>query len=147
MKNEFGNDMWEVSCKVLLFNPERTRVAILRYGDGQFGLPGGHIEHGEELKEAARREVLEETGIRYDGDLEQVGFFWHKKVEKEWGRWKIILMFSGEIKEDITFVVQAENDEDVVNCEWVKIEDIKKEKYNLGRYKNMILKAVGKEGR
>ncbi|NQU82420.1 MAG: NUDIX domain-containing protein [Parcubacteria group bacterium] len=33
------------------------------YGDGSWGLPGGHLEYKEEMKEATRRELKEETGL------------------------------------------------------------------------------------
>jgi 8-oxo-dGTP pyrophosphatase MutT (NUDIX family) len=39
-----------------------------------WGLPGGHIEPGEDPDTAARREVWEETGLRLAGPL---ALFWH----------------------------------------------------------------------
>ncbi len=51
-----------VGTGVLLI--KRNQVLLQRRKDnGLWGLPGGSLEPGESLEEAARREVLEETGL------------------------------------------------------------------------------------
>jgi len=40
---------------------------------GKWGMPGGHMEPGEQPEQAARRELLEETGLQVDGPL---ALFW-----------------------------------------------------------------------
>jgi len=49
---------------------EGNRVLFVQEADprcyGRWNLPGGHLEHGETLQQAARREVLEETGLRVE---------------------------------------------------------------------------------
>ena len=42
---------------------------------GQWFLPGGAVDPGEGPEEAARRELLEESGLEIDGELELVGAY------------------------------------------------------------------------
>jgi ADP-ribose pyrophosphatase YjhB (NUDIX family) len=47
-----------------------NQVLLLRRKDnGLWGIPGGSLEPGESLEEAARREVLEEVGLEITGSL------------------------------------------------------------------------------
>src|SRR4030042_2933010 len=39
---------------------------LAAHGQGYYAAPGGHIEFGESLAEAARREVLEECGLEIE---------------------------------------------------------------------------------
>lgn len=53
---------------------ERDRVVLVKRGQaplqGQWSIPGGMLEVGETLREAAVREVLEETGLQVEvGEL------------------------------------------------------------------------------
>lgn len=45
--------------------PEAPELLLMQRSDnGHWGLPGGYVEPGESVVEAARREILEETGYR-----------------------------------------------------------------------------------
>lgn len=52
----------------------QLRDANAPVSPNQWGLPGGHIEPGEDPEAAARREVWEETGLRLTDPL---ALFWH----------------------------------------------------------------------
>jgi Ser/Thr protein kinase RdoA (MazF antagonist)/ADP-ribose pyrophosphatase YjhB (NUDIX family) len=48
---------------------------LLGFEHGRHSLPKGHVDEGESLKEAARREVLEETGVKELTQLKELGSF------------------------------------------------------------------------
>jgi 8-oxo-dGTP diphosphatase len=61
----------KVGVGVWAFNEEGQicllkRISSKDHGDGCWSLPGGHVEIGEDPKESAVREVLEETGLDVD---------------------------------------------------------------------------------
>ncbi|HJN85345.1 NUDIX domain-containing protein [Candidatus Uhrbacteria bacterium] len=41
-----------------------VHVAFVRDSVGKMTFPKGHVEHGESIEKTARREILEETGLR-----------------------------------------------------------------------------------
>ncbi len=55
------------AVSALILNKSKSRVVLVRRGAspgrGLWSLPGGAIEVGEDLEEAVKREVLEETGL------------------------------------------------------------------------------------
>jgi 8-oxo-dGTP diphosphatase len=78
-------------------------VLLIQRGKGTFtglwSLPGGHVEPGERAREAARREVLEETGVEADieGVLDVHDIVVHGRdgvlaahyvISVYWGRWR-----------------------------------------------------------
>jgi 8-oxo-dGTP pyrophosphatase MutT (NUDIX family) len=60
------------SARAVVF--KGSRVVVVRQTDGERHIrPGGRLEPGETVEQAARREVLEETGWEL-GDLKPLGF-------------------------------------------------------------------------
>lgn len=52
-----------VSAVVWQDQPGGAFLLMQRSDNGQWGLPGGYVEKGESVGEAAQREVFEETGV------------------------------------------------------------------------------------
>lgn len=64
---------------------------------GQWALPGGFVDQGEDLVDAARRELLEETCLKV-GELAQVGAF--GKPGRDPRGHTISIAYKGRIKDD-----------------------------------------------
>ena len=57
-------DYPEVTVGALVFNPEgKVFLMTSPKWQGQYSLPGGHIEMGENIEDAIKREVKEETSL------------------------------------------------------------------------------------
>ncbi len=89
---ESGNDcrffsLYEKSCGAIVFTDDggERKYLMIRMNLGHCGLPKGHVEKFETEKEAAIREVLEETGVHItllDGFRETVEYPISAKTRK-----------------------------------------------------------------
>ncbi len=55
-----------VGCLILRGGQVLLMKRANRHGVGTWSTPGGHLDHGESPTECARREVLEEVGLKLD---------------------------------------------------------------------------------
>ena len=83
--------------------------------EGLWSLPGGRLEHGESLVEAAAREVLEETGLEVRvsdllGVYEAVGDIHY-----------VVLDYIGEV---LDAAAEPRAGEDAAEARWVPLEEI-----------------------
>lgn len=101
---------------------------------GQCNFPAGHLEENETIKEAAIREVFEETvcKVKLTGVLPVIHEF--DKNENA-----IMVRFVAKIEEEnIRF-----NKNEILDVKWIHIEDIKNMKEDELRGYNMNLKFLG----
>ena len=84
---------------------------------GQWYLPGGMVEHGELPEEGARRELLEESGLEIDGELEIIGCY----PMRVYGYDTLQVSYRGKVAEGVEAVISHEHD----GLRWVKASDMR----------------------
>lgn len=75
----------KISITALLILLKEDKILLTRryntgYEDGKYSLPGGHVEKGEEIRDAAIREAYEELGIEIDKDDVKIEHVFDRKV-------------------------------------------------------------------
>lgn len=106
----------KVSVTALLLLTKDNEILLTRryntgYEDGKYSLPGGHVEKGEEVREAAVREAYEELDI---------------KIKKE--DLEVVKVFDRKVKDDayVDFILKCNNWEgSIQNKEKDKCDELK----------------------
>ncbi|MEX0940291.1 MAG: NUDIX domain-containing protein [Candidatus Babeliales bacterium] len=94
----------EFSAGLIVFfqQPDKDReYLLLHYQSGHWDFPKGHIENDESKKEAAKRELKEETNLEahiIDGFEESLSYFHHLPKTNELA-FKVVCFFVGVVKE------------------------------------------------
>lgn len=92
-------------------------VLLIRRGNdpfaGSWALPGGFVDQGERIEDAARRELAEETGVRFSGPLHQVGAFGDPGRDPR--GWTVSVAWLGDVGEQ---PVSAQGGDDAASAEW-----------------------------
>lgn len=75
---EYPRPMLTVDLVVLGAVEERTSILLVQRAhppfEGRWALPGGFVDEGERVRDAAPRELLEETGLRTE-EIELLGIY------------------------------------------------------------------------
>lgn len=97
-----------VTADCVVFDADNRLLVIKRGKEpfkGKYALPGGHIDPGETLEEAARRELLEETGVEIK-NLILLGVY--SKIGRDPRAETITVAYTGDLPEGA--VIQAGDD-------------------------------------
>jgi len=63
----YVDSLYRISLKCFIINPEGKVLVVRETGRGSWDLPGGGIDHGEDIRSAIARELEEE--LDYTGDF------------------------------------------------------------------------------
>lgn len=126
----------EPAVSAIIFNPDNKILLCKSHKwSNKYVIPGGHIELGEKMEQALKREILEETGLEiYDIKLISLkdSIYNNSFHEK-----KHYIFIDYICKTDSYHVVL--NDE-AQEYEWVDLEDI--DKYELGGFLKQLFEEL-----
>jgi nucleoside triphosphatase len=129
----------EPTVSAIIFNPEGKILLCKshKWGD-KYVIPGGHIELGEKMEEALKREILEETGLNiYDIKLISLKESIYSDTFQEKKHFIFIDYICKTTSRNVSLNDEAEE------YQWVDIEEI--ENYNLGGFtKELLMKLRNK---
>lgn len=129
----------EPTVGAVIFNPEgKVLLCKSHKWNDQYVIPGGHIELGEKMEDALRREILEETGLNiYDIKLISLKESVYSDTFHEK---KHFIFIDYRCKTDSSNV-QLNDEAD--SYKWVNLEEI--ENYDLGGFVKELLIKIKNE--
>jgi 8-oxo-dGTP pyrophosphatase MutT (NUDIX family) len=105
-----------VIAGAFVFDKDNRLLLQQRSDTGEWGLPGGFMELGENVQDTARREVFEETGLNL-GKLELFGIYSGSKYDKTFanGDQVSLVQIIFSIRDYTGLLIEA-NEESLSNC-------------------------------
>ncbi len=130
----------ELTVSAVIFNRnDQILLCKSHKWDNKFIIPGGHVEYGEKLEEALKREILEETGIEIHS-IKPIGLkecFYNNKYYKN----RHFLFMDYICRTETTEVILNEEAEEFA---WVSLSDL--HKYELGGFTESLLNKLKTNG-
>jgi 8-oxo-dGTP diphosphatase len=119
----YPRPMLTADVVVLAGAAEDARILLIQRGNppfaGSWALPGGFVEEGEQVAEAAPRELAEETGMRLDsGALELLGVY--DTPGRDPRGWTVSVVYIARVPGEST-VAGAD---DAGDARWFSVEEL-----------------------
>lgn len=117
-----------LSCDTVVFmGPKDARkVLLVKRGNEPFAdswaLPGGFVDEGERPVDAARRELVEETGLIWEGEMTPVGAFGDPGRDPR--GWNVSAVFTADAGLQTPLVVGGD---DAAEARWWFVDDLPSE--------------------
>jgi len=114
-----------LTVDIVIFTLRETRLQVLliERGDdpfrGRWALPGGFVQQGESLEEAAQRELEEETGL-HEAYLEQL--YTYGAPDRDPRGWIVTVAYFALIPADAPF--RREGGSDAVQARWHPLDEL-----------------------
>lgn len=120
------DEVSRLTADVVAIAPDETgrdHVLLIRRGwepfEGYWALPGGHVDTDEHTRDAAVRELAEETGVSvHEGDLIELGA-WHAPGRDPRGRYVTVAY-----RVSVWTTVTLRADDDATDARWVPVDDL-----------------------
>lgn len=121
-----------ITCKAAIYTPDGKKVLVVEYTNNEgYGLPGGHLEKGEEPAMACAREIHEEIGIKLSPNSLVLKNSWRHI------NGKIILGYVSKISDDVP--INSIDTKEIKAVHWVGVAEIKQELIPVGTYRQFII--------
>jgi nucleoside triphosphatase len=129
----------EPTVGAVIFNPENKILLCKSHKwDNKYVIPGGHIELGEKMEEALKREVLEETGVEIF-DIKLIGV--KESIFSDTFHEKKHFIFIDYTCKTDSYIVTL--NEEAQEYKWVDLGEI--ENYELGGFTRSLLMELRNE--
>lgn len=96
----------EISAGAVIYKKDPLKYLIILDRNDNYAFPKGHIEEGETLKEAAKREIKEEVGL--DVDIKEDFEYKIEYLINEGKTQKIVYYYLAEVKDQVPYINDGE---------------------------------------
>lgn len=105
--HEIPDCFYRISVKALVLNDSRDKFLITKEASGEWEIPGGGLDHGAQVKEELKRELMEETGLRASWINDHPSYFTISAMRRFAGAWAANILYETTL-EHLDFIPSDE---------------------------------------